>query len=208
MGTTLHNWASGPRDAAVRRSDRSLLAGSIIAAIAAVGLAVGMAQPANATEAAEAAPADGTAVTATTAVTAAAAPAMASAASDAEKLRRLDIMLMVTGLRCRSTADNFMEDYGRFTARHMSELNNANRQLRTQFAAQYGVSGADRALDRMSVVMANEYGGGHPWLSCAELHQIAQDLSGVEGRATLVEAADQLLDGAPRQLLAVALPAH
>jgi hypothetical protein len=56
----------------------------------------------------------------------------------------------------------------------------------------------------MSVVMANEYGNGHPWLSCHELRQVAQSLALVEGRETLVEAAGQLLERQPRPLLALA----
>lgn len=111
----------------------------------------------------------------------------------AEKLRRLDIMLMVTGLRCRTTADNFTSDYGAFTRKHLGELNAANRELRTDLARRHGAQGAVRALDRMSVVMANEYGGGHPWLNCSELRQVTRNLAKVQGRATLVEAADQLL---------------
>ncbi|MCZ8171525.1 MAG: hypothetical protein O9272_07275, partial [Brevundimonas sp.] len=47
-------------------------------------------------------------------------PASAQSASQAEKLRRLDIMLMVTGLRCRHTADNFQPDYQRFTTKHIA----------------------------------------------------------------------------------------
>lgn len=123
---------------------------------------------------------------------------------EAEKLRRMDIMLMVTGLRCRTGADNFIDDYGRFTSSHMTELNQANRELKEQFARQFGASGAERALDRMSVVMANEYGGGHPWLGCHELRQVARSLAMVQGRATLVEAAGQLLDRRPGPLLALA----
>ena len=34
--------------------------------------------------------------------------------SDAEKIRRLDIMLMVTGLRCRDTEDDFQGDFSQF----------------------------------------------------------------------------------------------
>ena len=34
-------------------------------------------------------------------------PAAAGGTDQAEKIRRLDIMLMVTGLRCRTTRDNF-----------------------------------------------------------------------------------------------------
>lgn len=132
-----------------------------------------------------------------------AAPAQA-APGDAQKLRRMDIMLMVTGLRCRTTDDNFIDDYGRFTSGHMKELNEANKELRAELAAEAGEARADRALDRMSVVMANEYGGGHPWLSCHELRQATQSLALVEGRETLVEAAGQLLDRQPRPLLALA----
>ncbi|WP_404481634.1 S-adenosyl-L-homocysteine hydrolase [Novosphingobium sp. BL-52-GroH] len=127
-----------------------------------------------------------------------------AAEGDAQKLRRMDIMLMVTGLRCRTTADNFIEDYGRFTSSHMTELNEANHELRTQLAAEAGEEGAERALDRMSVVMANEYGGGHPWLTCHDLRQVAQSLALVKGRDTLVEAAGQLLERQPRPLLALA----
>jgi hypothetical protein len=111
----------------------------------------------------------------------------------AEKLRRLDIMLMVTGLRCRKTADNFTADYGRFTSSQLDELNQANDELKADMARRYGAAGAQRALDRLSTTMANTYGQGHPWLSCAELKTVAQNLAAVRGRATLEEAADQLL---------------
>ena len=49
--------------------------------------------------------------------------------SEAEQLRRLDIMLMVTSLRCRHGADDFRSDYQRFTARHLATLNEAGRTL-------------------------------------------------------------------------------
>lgn len=111
----------------------------------------------------------------------------------AEKLRRLDIMLMVTGLRCRATADNFTADYGRFTSNQLTELNAANNELKADMARRFGAVGAQRALDRLSTTMANSYGQGHPWLSCAELKTVARNLATVRGRATLEEAADQLL---------------
>ncbi|WP_232493856.1 S-adenosyl-L-homocysteine hydrolase [Novosphingobium kaempferiae] len=132
-----------------------------------------------------------------------ATPSLA-AEGDAQKLRRMDIMLMVTGLRCRTTADNFIEDYGRFTSSHMTELNEANAELRGELAEDVGEEGAARALDKMSVVMANEYGGGHPWLSCHELREVTQGLALVQGRETLVEAAGQLLERQPPVLFALA----
>ena len=121
-------------------------------------------------------------------------PAQAAGSTNgAEKLRRLDIMLMVTGLRCRTTADNFTVDYGRFTSSQLPALNAANGELKADMARRYGAAGAQRALDRLSTTMANTYGQGHPWLSCAQLKTVARNLATVRGRATLEEAADQLL---------------
>ncbi|WP_052223334.1 hypothetical protein [Novosphingobium malaysiense] len=132
-------------------------------------------------------------------------PAAASAGrSEAEILRRLDIMLMVTSLRCRTTSDDFRVDYGAFTRNHLGELNAANRDLRIELTGRNGTRGADRALDRISVTIANQYGAGHPWLSCAQLRQATKNLAKVEGHETLVKAADQLLDAHPRPLLALA----
>lgn len=125
----------------------------------------------------------------------AATPAAAdSGAGGAEKIRRLDIMLMVSGLRCRLGGDDFMADYGRFTRHHMATLNAAGAELRRDLSARLGGRGAERAFDRLSTSMANDYGQGHPWLNCAELGQATRSLAMVEGRATLEEAADQLLD--------------
>lgn len=111
----------------------------------------------------------------------------------AEKLRRLDIMLMVTGLRCRTSADDFRAEYGAFTSRHLATLNKASDAMKSELARRFGEAGANRALDRISTTMANSYGQGHPWLSCAELRMVARNLAQVRGEATLIEAADQLL---------------
>jgi hypothetical protein len=128
-------------------------------------------------------------------------PAGAAAGnSQAEKLRRLDIMLMVTGLRCRTTSDNFQSDYGRFTTAHMSTLNAASNTLKADFARRYGPVGANRALDRLSTQMANEYGQGHPWLNCGQLKLVTRSLAEMRGTAPLIEAADELLDHGPHQL--------
>lgn len=120
-------------------------------------------------------------------------PVLAAPMSKAEKLRRLDIMLMVTGLRCRTTSDNFQADYGRFTTRHIAELNKASDALKTELAASHGAGGANRALDRLSVTMANAYGQGHPWLNCAQLKQVTRGLAEASGPEPLLAAADQLL---------------
>lgn len=121
-------------------------------------------------------------------------PVSAGSFSQAEKLRKLDIMLMVTGLRCRSTSDNFTSEYGRFTTAHISELNAAAATMKREMVARYGAAGANRALDRISTQMANQYGQGHPWLNCGQLKQVAGSLAEMRGVAPLEAAADELLD--------------
>ena len=84
-----------------------------------------------------------------------AVPAQADPMSGAEKLRRLDIMLMVTGLRCRTGADDFQADFQQFEGHHIAELNDAARQLKAGLVHQFGAAGAEREMDRISVTMAN-----------------------------------------------------
>jgi hypothetical protein len=120
-------------------------------------------------------------------------PVNAAGWSQAEKLRRLDIMLMVTGLRCRTGPDNFQGDYGRFTTNHLPALNAASNSLKRELSARHGAGGVNRALDRLSVQMANHYGQGHPWLSCGQLKQVTRSLAEARGSAPLLAAADQLL---------------
>ncbi len=127
-------------------------------------------------------------------------PAAAGGMGQAEKIRRLDIMLMVTGLRCRTTRDNFQHEYGRFTTNHIGELNAAARELKADYAAKLGPAKADRALDKLSVQMANQYGQGHPWLNCGQLKQVASTLADMRGLQPLVEAANDLLDDGAHQM--------
>ncbi|MDG2002155.1 MAG: S-adenosyl-L-homocysteine hydrolase [Novosphingobium sp.] len=110
----------------------------------------------------------------------------------AEKLLLLDIMLMVTGLRCRTSSDNFWSDYGRFTTKHMGTLNGAHHDLHSDLSRRIGSRGAKKKLDQMTVSMANRYGRGHPWLDCGQLKMVTGNLSRIDSRETLIEAADQL----------------
>ena len=126
----------------------------------------------------------------------------ASPQDDAENIRKLDIMLMVTSLRCRRTADNFQADYQRFSSNHLTTLNAASRTLQADLVKS-GNTGK-RALDKISVSMANEYGNGHPWLGCGELKQITRELSSGKNPAQLATAADELLSSRPRGQWAMA----
>src|SRR5687768_4620483 len=124
----------------------------------------------------------------------------AAAQSDvesAEKIRRLDIMLMVTALRCRFGADGFQAEYDAFAARHLNTLNAAGQRLTQELSAQHGAQGAKRALDRLMTGMANSYGMGHPTMDCAALKHAAQGLAYETPSANLVAAADVLLADQP-----------
>jgi len=131
-------------------------------------------------------------------------PAYADPMSGAEKLRRLDIMLMVTGLRCRSGADDFQADFQQFEGHHIAELNDASRQMKAALVRKFGPRGAEHELDRISVTMANKYGNGHPWLACHELKDMARTLAAQDGIAPLIAAADETLfdEGADHLALA------
>lgn len=113
--------------------------------------------------------------------------------SNAEKLRRLDIMLLVTGLRCRSTVDDFQTDFQTFETRHRRDLNFADHQLRIQFGARRGSAASAKAMDHINVEMANVYGNGHPWMGCHDLKGVVHDLADMKGTAPLLTVADQLL---------------
>jgi hypothetical protein len=128
---------------------------------------------------------------------ASAMPAQAQSQSidNAEKIRKLDIMLMVTALRCRKGADDFQPDYERFSASHLAELNAASNTLKADLSRRQGAAGAKKALDRISTGMANAYGNGHPWLDCAGLKQVAKDLGQNRSPGVLLAAADEYLSG-------------
>ncbi|MEO9463205.1 MAG: hypothetical protein ABJ242_10770 [Marinomonas sp.] len=123
--------------------------------------------------------------------------------SHAEIIRKLNIMLMVTSLRCRVGAHDFQAEYERFTANYMPELQRTGAHLRNRLEAQHGKRGGRLALDRIGVGIAKGYGGGHPWLNCEGLKSATAVLNLRHGAASLALAADELLSPAPTTQLAV-----
>ena len=124
-------------------------------------------------------------------------PTTASAGTGDEQIRKLDIMLMVTSLRCRMGADDFQHHYRNFSSNHLNTLNGAARRMEQGLVKRHGPKGAKRQLDKLSVGMANQYGQGHPWLGCAELKEITSDLSKSKDPVVLTQAADELLGPRP-----------
>ncbi len=117
--------------------------------------------------------------------------------TEAAKLRKLDIMLMVGSLRCRFGEDNYQPDYERFAAAQTTTMTAAHRELEAEYTARMGAKGAKKALDTLSVGMANQYGQGHPWLGCTALKTMTQDLALTTDRARLVSAANYALADGP-----------
>ncbi len=126
--------------------------------------------------------------------------------SDAQHLRELNIMLMVTSLRCRNTEHDFRTEYQQFNAAHYRQINSASHTVKRQMEARYGKRGTKRALDKVDVQIANSYGVGHPWLSCAELKVKARELSAERDRVRLSAAARELLGPKPAQVALVETP--
>lgn len=118
--------------------------------------------------------------------------------ADAEQIRKLEIMLMVSSLRCRSSSTNFQPEYHAFSRRHVATLKAASVRLREDLSRRHGPKGAKRALDRISVSMANRYGGGHPWMDCADLKDMTVQLGKPAARSQLVAAAAYLLADSDR----------
>ncbi|MCT2558238.1 S-adenosyl-L-homocysteine hydrolase [Tsuneonella sp. YG55] len=125
--------------------------------------------------------------------------AAAASPSEAAKLRRLDIMLMVSSLRCRFGADNFQADYARFSTNQYPVMQDAFKTLEADYNARMGPARAKKALDSVSVGMANQYGLGHPWLGCGELKSATRELASTRDRARLIAAADEMLGERPPQ---------
>jgi len=119
-----------------------------------------------------------------------------TAAQDAAKIKHLNTMLMVTALRCRNTADNFLPQYNRFVTKHNALIGSQNNVLKTHLSATYGAGGAINALDRMSIGYANSYGNGHRSMDCRQLKELATKLaSESHGVVTMAAAADFAVTG-------------
>lgn len=123
----------------------------------------------------------------------AASNCLTGAALDAAKLRQLDVMLLVSSLRCRKGVDDFRAEYDSFLLRNRAELGVANRRILSELSPRLGARGAMDALDRMSVSLANRYGQDSATASCSELKQTAAALGAPHDAGALVAAADYLI---------------
>jgi hypothetical protein len=109
-----------------------------------------------------------------------ASPAQAcwtNAEQDAAKVANLNMMMMVSALRCRKGPDDFLVDYNQFVKNNNTVIGSQNAAVRSHFARINGGGNADAAMDKFIIGIANSYGGGHDRLGCGELKVVAQHLS-------------------------------
>lgn len=112
---------------------------------------------------------------------------------EAIKLRHLDVMLMVTALRCRNTQFNYLPEYNQFVTKNRPVLANANIEIRNHY---YGIMSKKNALneyDRLIVSMANSYGTGHHHYDCQQLSGFTKSLSSQSNnRQSLLAVSDKI----------------
>lgn len=122
----------------------------------------------------------------------------------AEKLHRLDVMLKVSAARCQASGSDLRADYVAFARNHRFALAQASHDVRVQLARRDGGGAADQAYEQLNFRLADEYRQRHPWLDCQELKIATHGLAIIEGSATLLEAANQILpDSGYRHLAAM-----
>lgn len=100
-----------------------------------------------------------------------------SGEENAAKIANLNMMMMVTALRCRKGQDNFLAEYNAFVRNNNGVIGAQNAAVRSHFARIKGAAHADAAMDHYVIGIANSYGGGHPTMGCQELKTVAKDLS-------------------------------
>lgn len=128
------------------------------------------------------------------------------AAIESAKLRQLDVMLLVTALRCKAGPDDFKADYESFLEQHRPLLSKANHVIIDDMKTRLGAVGALNAMDRMSVIIANHYGDRGAY-GCHELKAVTQELArggdeDIPAAAEMLVGADVLAAACPTQLAA------
>jgi hypothetical protein len=97
--------------------------------------------------------------------------------AQAASVANLNMMLMVTALRCRKGSDNFLAEYNRFVKSNNATLGAQNAIIKARFARLNGAQSAESAMDGFTIGLANSYGGGAATMDCRALKGMATDLA-------------------------------
>lgn len=111
----------------------------------------------------------------------------------AAKVRDLQTMLMVAGLRCRTSGIDVLAGYNRFVVINRSAIIEANSRLKLHFSSAYGAVEGQRSYDRFTTALANAYGaGGSGAGDCNDMADLAEDAAAARGSmAALLSLADK-----------------
>ncbi|MET0372317.1 MAG: hypothetical protein ABW039_13200 [Sphingobium sp.] len=125
---------------------------------------------------------------------ASAATCWTPAAVEAAQVRDFEMMLMVSALRCRSTANNFLPAYNRFVQEKRAALTEVNEELRSHFQSIVGKGAALGAYDNYVTGIANSYGSGAQGLGCRDMESLTAAANALpptrSGLLQLARAAD------------------
>jgi hypothetical protein len=121
-----------------------------------------------------------------------------NAERDAAQVANLNMMMMVTALRCRKGSDNFLGEYNQFVKSNNPVLGAQNVAVRSYFVRMNGTRGADSAMDKYVISLANSYGSGHDSKGCGQLKEIAGQLANKkQTAASLLAIAEANVDQHP-----------
>ena len=109
----------------------------------------------------------------------------------AAKVRDLQTMLMVAGLRCRSGGVDVLSGYNRFVTANRAVLVEVNDRLKLHFRTLHGPAEGQRNYDRFTTALANAYGaGGSGTGNCEHMASLAAEASSGRGSAALIAIAE------------------
>lgn len=104
----------------------------------------------------------------------------------AAKVRDLQTMLMVAGLRCRGTGTDVLAGYNQFVNSNRAALVEVNNRLKLHFKTAHGAIEGQRNYDRFTTALANVYGaGGSGTSNCADMASLAHEAASVRGSIAL-----------------------
>jgi len=110
----------------------------------------------------------------------------------AAKVRDMQTMMMVAGLRCRTTGTDVLASYNRFVVRHRAAITEANGRLKAHFSMAYGQAEGTRSYDRFTTALANAYGAGGSGASdCADMASLAERAAAAKGGVELASLAEE-----------------
>lgn len=123
---------------------------------------------------------------------AAASDCWAAQTVSAAKVRDLQTMLMVAGLRCRASGTDVLGAYNHFVKANRAALVEVNDRLKLHFKAAYGPAQGQRSYDRFATALANTYGaGGGGTADCVDMAALAGEAASARGSAALAAIAER-----------------